>query len=165
METLGTWTKSSAFVGPRTPLAKDLVTFDYSYDSGEDWEEEPEDAEEVNSANGDESEESAGEEEDEFDGWLVGDDEVEDGEEVSGEGRSVSPSPAGVTNGVKRKNGTTSGSKEPSTKKRKVVPLVPFIKGPCWENTIGICEHEVFRPFCIQLLNGRLFNPSLTNYR
>ena len=36
----GTFTKPSTAVGPRTPFAKDAVTFDYSYDSGEDWEEE-----------------------------------------------------------------------------------------------------------------------------
>ena len=38
----GTFTKSSTVVGPRTPLARDPVSFDYSYDSGEEWEDEGE---------------------------------------------------------------------------------------------------------------------------
>lgn len=48
----GTWTQSSTVVGPRTPFAKDTLLFDYSYDSGEEWEEPEEGAEDLESLAG-----------------------------------------------------------------------------------------------------------------
>ena len=111
----------------------------------------------MNSANGEESEESADEEEDEFGGWLVGDDVVEEDAKGSpADSTEDSTLTGNVASGAKRKIDTTV-PKEPAAKKRKVVPLVPFIKGPCWENTLGECEYEQFQSFRIQLLNGTLF--------
>ncbi|KAG8948272.1 hypothetical protein FRC04_009910 [Tulasnella sp. 424] len=148
----GTWTKSSAFVGPRTPFTKDPVAFDYSYDSGEEWEEEPDDAEEVLSSVGSE-EEDAGSGEEELDDWLVGDDEVEyePGAILDPPSRSLSPP---LPNGGKRKlEVEKEKEKDKDTKKRRIVKtLVPFSTGPHWENSVGDCQDHL-RNYRIQLLN------------
>lgn len=49
----GTWTQSSTVVGPRTPFGQDTALFDYSYDSGDDWEEPEEGGEDLDSLSGD----------------------------------------------------------------------------------------------------------------
>ncbi|KDQ18445.1 hypothetical protein BOTBODRAFT_511908 [Botryobasidium botryosum FD-172 SS1] len=153
----GTWTKSSTLVGPRTPFARDLVTFDYSYNSDDDWEdEETGDAEEVMSAN-EESEDDVSEEESEFD-WIVGDDEILD---ESNEGdpllrRSRSPALPIPASRTKKRKGEDAA--EASRKRRMLTgPLVPFCKGPCVETVIGQCDYEPFESYRIQLLNDSPF--------
>ena len=53
-------------------------------------------------------------------------------------------------------------------KKRKVVvPLVPFAKGPIYESVIGQCDYEPFRPYAIELFNGKahsIFCASCTQF-
>ncbi|KAF8328816.1 chromatin assembly factor 1 subunit A-domain-containing protein [Cantharellus anzutake] len=144
----GTWTKSSTHVGPRTPFAKDLVVFDYSYDSGDEWEEEEvEGAEELMSESGSEGE---GEDEFEEDDWLVGDDEIE---VASGISRSVSPFANPAVN-EKRKRKAESNIKAVSRKRRQIVgPLIPFSKGPFYEEVIGTRQYEPFNDHNISLLN------------
>ncbi|TRM61784.1 hypothetical protein BD626DRAFT_570490 [Schizophyllum amplum] len=142
----GTWTRSSDSIGPRAPLAKATAEFDYGYDSGEEWEEEPAgDAEDV-----DEDEEEGGAEEDEdsdADSWLVDDDEeVEPGTPI--DEREMSPFSVST---LKRKADDAKHEKPP--KKKKVMPLVPFAKGPCYEQAIGRCEYEPFNAYRIQLFN------------
>jgi chromatin assembly factor 1 subunit A len=61
--------------------------------------------------------------------------------------------PLPLPNPNKRK---VAGSREHPNKKRKVIPLIPFQKGPIWEREIGHCEYEPFRPMQIQLFNGEL---------
>ena len=148
----GTWTRNSREVGPRTPFARDVVAVDYSYDSGEEWEEEEQgDADNVD--DDDEDEGGATEEVDsDLDDWLVDDDEVEPGTPI--EERPGSPDffdfnmPQAPP---KRKRDPEASS----VKKRKVVvPLVPFNKGPCWESVIGECEYEPFKGYRIELFNG-----------
>lgn len=61
----GTWTKESKAISGRKPLALDETLLSYDYDSEAEWEEDPEDAENLV------SEEDADEEsEDDLDGWL-----------------------------------------------------------------------------------------------
>ena len=150
----GTFTKSSAVVGPRTPFAKDAVAFDYGYDSGAEWEEEEEGGDDLNSINGSEDD-SSDVGSDEMDDWLVDDDEVEPGTPLSDR---ASPPPFPVPNEppVKRKSATEMSKKE--TKRRKVMPLVPFAKGPCLEQTIGECDYEPFKQYRIQLFNGNVLS-------
>lgn len=151
----GTWTRTSREVGPRAPFARDVVSLDYAYDSGEEWEEESGEADDVVE---DAEEEDAGEEEDsDLDSWLVDDDEVEDpGTPI--ENRAGSPDvvlmgmPVPVTAAPKRK---VEEEKTKRSKKRKVVvPLVPFTKGPCWEAKLGECSYEPFNPYRIQFFDG-----------
>lgn len=148
----GTWTRSSRIVGPRAPLAKDMVALDYAYDSGEEWEEEKGDADDVV----EDGEDEEGGEEDgdsDLDSWLVDDEVVE---VIGGEGCDefswslpLVPAPA-----VKRKTADDEDGK--LGKKRKVVvPLVPFAKGPFWEENIGQCEYDSFKPYKVQLFNGK----------
>ena len=149
----GTFTKSSSTVGPRTPFARDAATFDYTYDSGEEWEEEEEGGDDVMSNDGEDVAETSDIDSD-LDDWLVGDDEDLDPgtplSERAGSPFSLIPPP--LLDQTKRKPVKTEDRREP--KKRKVMPLVPFNKGPCLENTIGLCDYEPFNHYRIQLFNG-----------
>jgi chromatin assembly factor 1 subunit A len=141
---LGTWTRGSSVVGPRTPFARDTVALDYSYDSGEEWEEEPGDADDVVEDDNDDDQDEG--KDSDADSWLVDDDEVEP--EVSPDDMellSLSPVPA-------KRKATVSELSKP-LKKRKVVPLVPFIKGPCWEPSIGETL-DILNSYRIRLFNG-----------
>lgn len=130
---------------------KDPVAFDYSYDSGEEWEEEPDDAEEVLSSAGSE-EEDAGSGEEELDDWLVEDNEVEyePGAIPDPPSRSLSPP---LPNGGKRKLEVEKEKEKDSKKRRIVKALVPYTTGPHWENSMGDCQDHL-RNYRIQLLNG-----------
>ena len=142
----GTWSRSSTVIGPRRPFAKDLGSLDYSYDSGEEWEEEEEGDEVV--SDGEDGEEISSDE-DSLDGWLVGDDEDVGGEVIDHEMATEE----GISLTNKRKTGPTKQAL-PKEKKRRIAPLDPFSKGPLWEAAIGQCEWEGFKPYRIQLFNG-----------
>lgn len=160
----GTWTRNSRVIGPRRPLARDLLVFDYGYDSGEEWEEEPvgEDVAEDD----DEEDETEADADSDADSWLVDDDE--DVDVNLNDLDSVTPpdlfdsAPPLLLPVAKRK--ADDGEKKHGSKKRKVVvPLVPFAKGPCWEEKIGECSYEPFTAYRIQLFNGLCASfPSLT---
>ena len=148
----GTFTKSSSTIGPRDPLAKDAVSFDYSYDSGEEWEEE----EEGDVLENDEDEDGAAtdEHDSDLDSWLVDDDEVEEpGTPIDERLGSPDFFPPPLPKRKAKESGTAE-SKHEEKKRKVVVPLVPFTKGPCWETTIGECTYEPFNEFRIQLFNG-----------
>jgi hypothetical protein len=86
-----------------------------------------------------------------LDSWLVDDDEEPI---ISLDNSDVPPViPDLPVQTMKRK--TEDGEK--SGKRRKVViPLVPFAKGPCWESPIAHCGHDLFRPYQMQFFNGKL---------
>ncbi|KAF8631437.1 hypothetical protein AX17_005114 [Amanita inopinata Kibby_2008] len=148
----GTWTRNSRVVGARTPFAKDLMVYDYSYDSGEEWEDEGAgDADDV--LDDDEEELGADETDSDLDSWLVDDDDIE----VNVDDQEVSPPniPEVVPNAPKRK---VENEEKKSGKRRKVVvPLVPFAKGPCWETAIGECGYEPFKAYQVKILNDTPF--------
>jgi len=153
----GTWTRSSKAVGARTPFAKDLIGTDYSYDSGEEWEDEG--AVDADDVVGDDDEEPQDEEADsDLDSWLVDDDDID----VNGDLDSIPPElPESSSNPPKRK---VQNEDKKSGKRRKVViPLVSFAKGPCWESTIGCCDYEPFKAYRIRLLNGKDCNTQIQN--
>lgn len=159
----GTFTRSSRSIGARKPFGRDVVALDYSYDSGEEWEGEEEGGgDDVAEMSDDDREDEA--DSSDLDGWLVDGDEEEVATPIDErEGLDAFPFPS-LPNKGKRKAETesTSVAKEvekssdgAKSKKRKVVvPLVPFIKGPCWENEIGRCEYDPFKQYRIQLFNG-----------
>jgi chromatin assembly factor 1 subunit A len=153
----GTFTKRSCFIKPRRPFARDHIAIDYSYDSGAEWGEEDEGG--GDDVLGDSDDERDDEEEsDDLDGWLVdGDDDeaVTPIEEREGlDAFPFPPLPEGSKS--KRKVGKEKETNtEAKAKKRKVVPLVPFVKGPCWETGVGDCEYDPFNNYRIQLFNGQ----------
>ncbi|KAL1668410.1 hypothetical protein GGF50DRAFT_111239 [Schizophyllum commune] len=155
----GTWTRASDVIGPRTPLARDANQHDYGYDSGEEWEDEPAEADNV-----DEDDEEGGEEEEDSDAdsWLVDDDdeEIEPGtpiDEREGEEDEVfgSEFSSNAAHAQKRKAEEAKVGKAP--KKKKIMPLVPFAKGPFYEQEVGHCEYEPFAAYRIQLFNDTPF--------
>ncbi|KAK4703197.1 chromatin assembly factor 1 subunit A, partial [Phenoliferia sp. Uapishka_3] len=165
----GTWTKTSRVVGPRTPFGKDTALLRYDYDSEDEWEEDEaaEDAEDVNS-NGERSDEDdsdAGLSDD----WLCEDDEVEfepghEGDDVvpmdvDGEGDCFIVESA--TEVARRKvadREKKSKSAKDGAKKRKLAgPLLPLVKGPYWEETIGQTVYPQFKSLRIQFLNDATF--------
>ncbi|KAJ3506634.1 hypothetical protein NMY22_g17184 [Coprinellus aureogranulatus] len=136
----------------------DLLVFDYGYDSGEEWEEEPvgEDVAEDD----EEEDETEADADSDADSWLVDDDE--DVDVNLNDLDSITPpdlfdsAPPLLPPVTKRK--ADDGEKKHGSKKRKVVvPLVPFAKGPCWEEKIGECPYEPFNSYRIQLFNDTPF--------
>ncbi|RPD65935.1 hypothetical protein L227DRAFT_606090 [Lentinus tigrinus ALCF2SS1-6] len=154
----GTFTRNSREIGPRAPFAKDPVQVDYTYDSGEEWAEE--DAGDADDVVEDAEDEGDGDDEpdSDLDSWLVDDDDIEDpGTPI--EDRLGSPAfpdielpPPGKRKAKEDKEKSGAGKK-----RRVVVPLVPFAKGPEWETHIGGCAYEPFRSYCIQLFNDTPF--------
>ncbi|KAF9566259.1 hypothetical protein CPC08DRAFT_657870 [Agrocybe pediades] len=145
----GTWTRNSRIIGPRRPFAKDTLVFDYSYDSGEEWEEEPMGEDVVE--DGEDEDVDADEPDSDLDSWLVDDDEEPSDLAAL---RDSSPPPLDflpVPGPAKRK--ADDGERKMGKKRKVVVPLVPFAKGPILETTIGKCEYEPFKPYAIQLFN------------
>ncbi|TCD62295.1 hypothetical protein EIP91_007091 [Steccherinum ochraceum] len=149
----GTWTRNSREVGPRTPFARDVVARDYTYDSGEEWEEESGDADDVVE---DAEDDDAGDEPDsDLDSWLVDDDEVEEpGTPI--EERELSPGMPPMLPPLPKRKPVEEG-KKPNKRRKVVVPLVPFTKGPCWEDNITGCSYEPFKQYRVQLLNDTPF--------
>ncbi|KAJ8462620.1 hypothetical protein ONZ45_g17867 [Pleurotus djamor] len=126
---------------------------DYAYDSGEEWEEEnPNDADDVN----DDGEEDEGSEsaDSDLDNWLVDDDEEEVISVHAADDLLMDLDTLPTLNKSPPKRKAEELSKKKLAKKRKVVvPLVPYSKGPCWETVIGQCEAEVLKQHRIQLFN------------
>jgi hypothetical protein len=143
----GSWTKNSRIVGPRSPFARDLLARDYGYDSGEEWEDEG--AADADNVDDDDDEEGDGEEGDsDLESWLVDDDEIED----VPDDRDLSPSLLDIPLPPPKRKAEPL-SKQPEKKRKIVVPLVPYTKGPLWESVIGQCEYDPFKPYRIQLFN------------
>ncbi|KAJ7090042.1 hypothetical protein C8R43DRAFT_939046 [Mycena crocata] len=147
----GTWTRNSRIIGPRVPFARDVDVFDYGYDSGEEWEEEPTgDADDVDD-DGEDEDVHPDDADSDLDSWLVDDDELD----TPASERGTSPVFTNSHAPAKRK---AEADDSKLMKKRKVVvPLVPFAKGPCWEQTIGQCDHNILNPYRIQLFNDAPF--------
>ncbi|KAJ4488187.1 chromatin assembly factor 1 subunit A-domain-containing protein [Lentinula aciculospora] len=143
----GTWSRNSRLIGSRSPFVKDVLEHDYGYDSGEDWEEEP--AGDADDVMDDAEDDVATEDQDsDIDDWLV-DDEMEKSFPI--DERAVSP----IIHLSPKRKADDAPSK--IMKRRKVVvPLVPFAKGPCWETSIGQND-STFRPFRIRLFNDTPF--------
>jgi len=142
----GTWTRISSTIRPRRPFTRDVVAIDYSYDSSEEWEEEnPGDADDIVDDNEDDDEGDPGDDSD-ADSWLVDDDDVEAVAPVDGVDEPPLPK--------RRLEGT--GDASSSYKKRRVVPLVPFVKGPVWDPAVTKTVEEVFTPFRLRFFNGML---------
>lgn len=147
----GTFTKRSAVVGPRTPFAQDPL-FDYSYDSGDDWQEEEggDDVDDPEAEAALSDVESDDESEGEFDDWLDDEDEAM----MTGEEDNISVNGAPVKVDKGSEGQTKLGMRQAVKRKevKRVVKLAPFVKGPCWEDTLGVTDGmDVYR---IQLLNG-----------
>jgi len=146
----GTWTRNSRIVGPRTPLERDPLARDYGYDSGEEWEDEgPDDADDV--VDGEDDEPDAEDVDSDLDSWLVDDDD-----EIRPPLNLDDLSPPLLDLSIPPPKRKTENIEKQSDKKRKVVvPLVPYMKGPFWEAHIGHCEYDPFNVYRIQLLNGK----------
>jgi len=156
----GTFTKHSRLVKPRRPFARDDIALDYTYDSGAEWGEEDEGG--GDDVLGDSDDEWDDEEEsDDLDGWLVDGDEEEVVTPVE-EREGLDEFPFPPTSESSKRKRKAGKEKETDTdgkaKKRKVVPLVPFVKGPCWETEIGGCEYEPFNQYQIQFFNGEFLS-------
>ncbi|KAH9934943.1 chromatin assembly factor 1 subunit A-domain-containing protein [Fomitopsis serialis] len=151
----GTWTRSSREIGPRAPFGRDVLALDYSYDSAEEWEGEEENGGDDVVEDADDEEVGEGEGEDsDLDDWLVDDDEVEDPGTPVEERRDDSPDLMLVDAPyVPSKRKTTSEAGKQGKKRKVVIPLVPFTKGPCWESSVGRCSYEPFEPYRIELFN------------
>ncbi|KAI5476517.1 hypothetical protein MNV49_007696 [Pseudohyphozyma bogoriensis] len=163
---VGTWTKRSRVVGPRTPFGKDTALLRYDYDSEEEWEDEEADpdAEDV---------ESLGERSDEEDSdgglsddWMCDDDEVEfepgHGEEdalpmdLDSDLIVVGGDLAAAKKKIEDREKKSKSLKD-AKRKRLQGPILPLVKGPVWEKKVGEPRYDAFRPMKIQFLNDAHF--------
>lgn len=135
----GTWTKTSSTISGRNPYGRDTTLLDYDYDSEAEWDEDPEDAEDIKEDSGDEE---MSESDDDLDGWLAGDDEVEfeagyEGEMSLADMMDNSNDPFAQPGQAKPEDGKKKARKsgKPSIRKKKITgPLIPVIKGPYWQD-------------------------------
>jgi chromatin assembly factor 1 subunit A len=158
----GTHTKTSSVITPRNPFRRDAVALDYTCDSGAEWEGEEEGAGDDVAGGSDDEEGGEDEDDSDADSWLVDDDgEVEDvGEpprlspfsDISLGPMSIDPLPTPLS--PKRRKVPKPEEERKAKKRKVVVPLVAFTKGPCWESEIGRCNYEPFNAYRIQLFNG-----------
>lgn len=133
-----------------------MLVFDYGYDSGEEWEDEGGgEADDVVEDGDDDDDADADDADSDLDTWLVDDDDVQEvGTPL--EERDASPLLADIPLPVPAPKRKSEDTDQKLGKKRKVVvPLIPFAKGPCWESRIGRCEYDLFKPYRIQLFNGK----------
>lgn len=142
----GTWTHTSSLIGPRRPFVQDITSFDYDYDSDAEWEEDEEEGpgEDVESVDDTMEEDDTSSIASDLVDWLV-----------DGNDTQIYLENAAVDIGTKRKAAVTPRN---HTKKRKIVPLIPFEKGPIWEVEIGRNAYEPFMSMRIQLFNGKSIN-------
>lgn len=153
----GTWTRNSADVGPRTPFARDVVSLDYTYDSGEEWEEESGEADDVVE---DAEEDDAGDDRDsDMDSWLVDDDDAEEAGTPLEE-RDGSPGLPPLNFPAAKRKPKEPESDKMSKRRKVVVPLVPFVKGPCWDTKSQQPDYEPFKQYRVQFFNGMFINKS-----
>ncbi|PLW17416.1 hypothetical protein PCANC_00880 [Puccinia coronata f. sp. avenae] len=152
---IGTWCKTSRLVSGRNPFGRDTCLLDYEYDSEADWNEEDAEGEDLeqnsdggNEEGGDGMSSELGDSDE--DGWLVGDDEdiemIDDGEnEASNRMLDVQIDDHQLAKQNKKISGPT---------RRKIVgPLIPVVKGPIWEDTLGLVSASMFECFRIQMIN------------
>lgn len=140
----GTFTKKSLVVGPRTPFGQDPI-FDYSYDSGDEWQDD-EGGDDVDDFGEGDPEEVMSEdgEEGEFDDWLDDTDDLlfQQDPDVT----MLSPS-----KGSPRK--CTGEKKKPrQLVPKRVTKLTPYWRGPVWEQKIAE-PTDGLEEYRIQLLN------------
>lgn len=159
----GTWSKPSLTVGPRTPFAFDNA-MDYSIDEGLEWEAEDPAEVELNSVGDDEEDMSElDDDEDDGDGWMVGDDEIEFEEgaegytEASATAQSLLKGSASTAIKAEAQDYYTEVGKAGSgSRAQRFTRLVPFQKGPCLETKLGEVD-PFFVKYRICLLNGEFF--------
>lgn len=153
---IGTWSKTSRVVGPRTPFAKEEAV-NYDYDSGEEWfeEEEGEEMEDLETLDGEEEEE----EEEENHDWIVDDDEEELEQDDEGDLvlalDDVGDGVVAIPSQKKRKAESAGGFYGFNrNKRRKLVPLKPSCNGPHWETVLGEPQIPSWSQYSIRVLNG-----------
>lgn len=95
---------------------------------------------------GDSIEEDSSSTASDLDHWLVDCDEV-----IEDPARSFN------VDDKKRKAVGTIDEGKSHNKRRRVVPLVPFTKGPIYETFLGVCEYDLFKQMRIQMFNGEHF--------
>ncbi|TFK64073.1 hypothetical protein BDN72DRAFT_286329 [Pluteus cervinus] len=145
----GTWTRSSRHIGPRTPFARDPLEFDYGYDSGEEWEVDAGEADDV--VDDGEEDDPEDEADSDVDSWLVDDDEEPDISMTDFDLPLPDIDFSALPPPPKRK--ADDGEKKTTKKRKVVIPLVAFASGPCWESKVGQCSYEPFEQYRIQLFN------------
>ncbi|GAA5965265.1 hypothetical protein JCM3765_006378 [Sporobolomyces pararoseus] len=179
---VGTWSKISKVVKPRTPFEKDGAVLNYEHDSEAEWEEEPEDlnAENVDGSDGELSNDDEDQGEvSEVDSWLADDDEIqyesgyeEDGDIVMIDADQqknrklhrdglqdsddddviVVESEKEKKERLRKEKEKKKKLEEKQKKRKQQGPLLPLVKGPVWEDE-GTSREPAFKSMKIRFLN------------
>lgn len=182
---VGTWSKTSRVVTPRTPFGTDRAVLNYDMDSEGEWEDEPDDANAENigsdgeRSNEDEDDDDEGGVGSDVDSWLACDDEIEyesgydedgdivmmDGERHHQQKKEDDDDDVIIVESERDKHERLKRERkkhDDKLKKRKAAgPLLPLIKGPVWQDLGGGgggAKDGVFKSFKIQFLNGEPFS-------
>ncbi|TIA76193.1 hypothetical protein E3P91_00109 [Wallemia ichthyophaga] len=163
----GTCTKSSSTIGPRRPLAKDALQFDYTYDSEVEWGEEEQDekGEEIQSQPGSDDEKDKDNDSD-ADSWLVSDtedvglegvdlDNVDNVDSVNS--LNIPPDlktddPIDNAIAAEKRNERAKAKKKNKSKKPNQ-PSKPYISGLKWESEDGQITYPPFMTYQIRFFN------------
>ncbi|KAI7951240.1 hypothetical protein MJO28_006924 [Puccinia striiformis f. sp. tritici] len=158
---IGTWCKTSRLVSGRNPFGRETCLLDYDYDSEADWNEEDVEGEDLEQQSDGGQDEEGGEgmssdlgDSGDEDGWLVGDDdeiEVVDDSENHAHNRALDVNTDQLDHHQLGKQNKIN-IKGP-TRRKIVGPLIPLVKGPIWEDSLGILSNPIFESFRIQMIN------------
>lgn len=126
--------------------------FTYDYDSEEEWEEEPEGGEDVNSDDA-RSQNSDSDHDSEVDDWMCDDDEVEfiEGYDGDAEEHQRDPEMAARNRALAKRE---RSNKDATARSKAPKALVPFSRGPVWESEYGKSLHSTFESMTICFING-----------
>lgn len=152
----GTWSKKSRLIRPRNPFAQDSSMFTYDYDSEDEWEEEDQNGDDVNSDDARSLNSGSEAEDSDEDGWLCEDDEVEFEEGFEGDSTEHQRDPEMAARNramAKRER----SNKDAAARSKAPKALVPVSRGPVWEPQYGQPLHSTFESMTISFLNGRAF--------
>lgn len=156
----GTCTKSSSTIGPRRPLAKDALQFDYSYDSEVEWGEEDQDekGEEIQSQPGSDDEKEKDNDSD-ADSWLVSDSEDVGLEDMDPDNVNIPPDlttddPIDNAIAAEKRNERAKAKKKSNKSKKPNQPSKPYVSGLKWESEDGQITYAPFISYQIRFFNG-----------
>ncbi|GAA6061779.1 hypothetical protein JCM10212_001385 [Sporobolomyces blumeae] len=169
---VGTWSKTSKVVTPRTPFGRDGALLNYEHDSEAEWEDEADDPDAENVGSGGEMSDDEDDNVSEVDSWLADDDdeiEYDEGYDPDGDivmmdaegrpGRGEDDDIISVESEkdkrdrVKREKERKKKQDDKAKKKKAVVQLMVIAKGPAWEDPDGETTEPAFRSMKIRFLN------------
>uniref|UniRef100_A0A914DFW8 Chromatin assembly factor 1 subunit A n=1 Tax=Acrobeloides nanus TaxID=290746 RepID=A0A914DFW8_9BILA len=144
----GTWRKKSKFITGRRPFNMDDERLNYEYDSDEEWQNEPSDAEDVNSEDEPEPEDEERDSEND-DGFFVPHGYISEGEGSSDEEVAIREDPESRKKRLEDLDAEFKETMQIKSKRAKKKQLTPRILGPYWGEVdpMTVTEEDIMKNF------------------